>query len=189
MPFLLKSTEETRAHLNKASRKVMERVNAIKGALPKGPESEPISKLATLVGELDDIHSQQHTTWSAVAAAKERANQALTKADSAQAKAIANSGDIKALETGVGVIETMAIEARGEATVALRMSGTNLFLHQERQLSELQLCVVIKGVRPINREGRERYKDMMVAFENAMVEIGLGKQIQPKFLQLSLIHI
>ena len=114
MPFLLKSTEEARAYLNEASRKVMERVNAIKGALPKGSESEPISKLATLVGEgLDDIHSQQHTTWSAVAAAKERANQALTKADSAQAKAIANSGDNKALETGVGVIETMAMEARG----------------------------------------------------------------------------
>ena len=63
------------------------------------------------------------------------------------------------------------------------MSGTNLSLHQERQLNESQLCVVMKGVRPINKEGRERYKDMMVAFENAMVEIRLGKQIQPKFLQ------
>ena len=51
MPFFLKSAEEARAHLNEASRKVMERVNSIKGALPKGPESEPISKLATLVGE------------------------------------------------------------------------------------------------------------------------------------------
>ena len=126
MPFLLKSTKEARAYLNETSRKVMERVNAIKGTLPKGPESEPISKLATLVGEgLDDIHSQQHTTWSAVAAAEERANQALTKADSAQAKVTANSGDIRVLETGVGVIETMAVEARGDTTVALRMSGTN----------------------------------------------------------------
>ena len=58
-------------------------------------------------------------------AAEERANQALTKADSAQAKVTANSGDIRVLETGVGVIETMAVEARGDATVALRMSGTN----------------------------------------------------------------
>ena len=137
MPFLLKSTEEARAHLNEASRKVIERVNAIKGALPKGPESEPISKLATLVGEgLDDIHSQQHTTWNAVAAAEENANQAFTKANSAQVKATANSGYLRALETGVGVIETMAMEARGDATVALQMSGTNLSLHQERQLSE-----------------------------------------------------
>ena len=105
MPFLLKSTEEARAHLNEASRKVMERVNAIKGALPKGPESEPISKLATLVGEgLDDIHSQQHTTWNAVAAAEERANLAFAKADSAHVKATANSVEIKAIETGVGVI-------------------------------------------------------------------------------------
>ena len=184
MPFLLKSTEEARAHLNEASRKVMDRVKAIKGALPKGPESEPISKLATLVGEgLDDIHSQQHTTWNAVAAAEERANEAFAKADSAQAKATTNSGDLRTLETGVGVVETMAMEARGDATVALRMSGTNLSLHQERQLSDSQLCVVMKGVRPINKEGRERYKDMMVAFENAMVEIRLGKQIQPKFLQ------
>ena len=152
MPFLLKSTEEARAHLNEASRKVMDRVKAIKGALPKGPESEPISKLATLVGEgLDDIHSKQHTTWNAVAAAEERANQAFTKADSAQAKATTNSGDLRTLEAGVG---TMAMEARGDATVALRMSGTNLSLHQERQLSDSQLCVVMKGVRPINKEGR-----------------------------------
>ena len=120
MPFLFKSTEEARAHLNEASRKVMERVNAIKGALPKGPESEPISKLATLVGEgLDDIHSQQHTTWNAVAAAEERANQAFTKADSAQVKATANSGDLRTLEAGVGIIETMAMEARGDSTVCL----------------------------------------------------------------------
>ena len=59
------------------------------------------------------------------------------------------------LEAGVGIIETMAMEARGDATVALRMSGTNLSLHQERQLSDSQLCVVMKGVRPINKEGRE----------------------------------
>ena len=96
---------------------------------------------------------------------------------------LTNTTDIKALETGVGVIKTMAIEARGDPTIALRMSGTNLSLHQERQLSESQLSVVTKGVRPVNREGCECYKDMMVAFENAMVEIRLGKLIQPKFLQ------
>ena len=48
----------------------MERINAIKGTLPKGPESEPISNLATLVGEgLDDIRSQQHMTRNAEVAA------------------------------------------------------------------------------------------------------------------------
>ena len=55
--------------------------------------------------------------------ADKHANQALSKAKDAQAKALTNTADIKALETGVEVIETMTIEAREDSTIALRMSG------------------------------------------------------------------
>ena len=67
--------------------------------------------------------------------------------------------------------------------MAVRLAGTNLSHHQERQLADSQLCIVLKGVPQTLTEGREKYRDMAVAFSRAMGEIKLGGDIQPKLLQ------
>ena len=45
------------------------------------------------------------------------------------------------------------------------------------------MCIVLKGVPQTLTEGREKYRDMAVAFSRAMGEIKLGGDIQPKLLQ------
>ena len=45
------------------------------------------------------------------------------------------------------------------------------------------MCIVLKGVPQALTEGREKYRDMAVAFSRAMGEIKLGGDIQPKLLQ------
>ena len=64
MPFLLKSTPEARAHLNETSKKVRERIMAIKGALPKGPMADPVAKLATTVEEVVDANTESFAMGS-----------------------------------------------------------------------------------------------------------------------------
>ena len=67
MPFALKSTDEARAHLLEASKKVRERIQALKGSLPKSSASEPTIKLATILSDgMDDLRTQHLSTWSAI---------------------------------------------------------------------------------------------------------------------------
>ena len=91
--------------------------------------------------------------------------------------------EIKALEKAAGTLESMTVASQGDATMAVRLAGTNLSHHQERQLADSQLCIVLKGVPQALTEGREKYRDMAVAFSRAMGEIKLGGDIQPKLLQ------
>ena len=184
MPFLLKSTPEARAHLNETSKKVRERIMAIKGALPKGPMADPVAKLATTVEEVvEDLQTQNHSQWEALGKVDEAAKNSLSGVRDVNRAVETHSIEIKALETAAGELETMATESKADATLAVRLAGSNLSQHQERQLSESQLCVILKGVPQILVEGREKYRSMAAAFERAMGEIKLDRDIQPRLLQ------
>ena len=103
--------------------------------------------------------------------------------DDLRKKSAAHSVEIKALETAAETLETIAVEAKTDSTVAIWLAGFNLSQHQERQLSDSQLCIVMKGLPQNLTEGREKYRSMMGAFEKAMKERNLGRDIQPKLLQ------
>ena len=62
--------------------------------------------------------------------------------------------EIKALETTAETIESKALDARGDSTTAIKLASSNLSLHQERQLADVQLCIVIKGIPVASREAK-----------------------------------
>ena len=184
MPFLLKSTVEARTHLSEASRKVRQRIAALKGAAPKGASGEAILNLAQTVEDgMDDIHTQTHSTWEALDKVDAANRQTLAGVQEIRRMAETHTIEIKALEQATGTLESVAIEAKGDSGLAIKLAGSNLSQHQERQLQEAQMCIVLKGVPQVLTEGREKYRDMAAAFERAMVEIKLGREIHPKLLQ------
>ena len=109
-----------------------DRIMQLKGALPQGPQAEPLAKLATAVEEgIDDLHTQHHSTWDALTRVDECGKQALQGVTEVKRTIAVHTTEIKALEKAAGTLESMTVASQGDATMAVRLAGANLSHHQE----------------------------------------------------------
>ena len=182
MPITLKSTEEARRQLVKSSKEVAEKLGAIQKNLTS--KEEHLGQALGVLGKgLDDIHSQCLTTWSAVTKLEENSTAALQGVQEVQKVLELQQGDLETVTKATNSIEITAAEAKAEAAGASRSATTSLNATQDAQLANSFYCLIFKGVPLLLDGDREPYRMLMLAFEEAMSEIGLKGAIVPKSLR------
>ena len=124
MPIVLKSVEEAKRHLIQSSREITENLRE-KGNLEL--KDSQLSQAVNLMGRgLDEVHTQCFSTWAAIEQLKETEEAALKGVSDVQAICTTHSKNIQQIVDASDSVETIAIEAKSEATQAKRTAQSNL---------------------------------------------------------------
>ena len=179
---MLKSADEAKKHLTSSSQEIAERLRKLSSNL--GANGNKLGEVLGIMGKgFDDVHTQCHSTWAAVTNLGESSAVALNQIRETQKVLELQQADLAGLAKTAGDNEALAIEAKAEANTALRIAQGNLSHVQEAQLTASSYCLIFKGVPQKLTAGREKYREMMAAFEIVLEEMGLVGAFVPKSLR------
>ena len=182
MPIVLKSVEEAKRHLIQSSREIAENLRVLQGNLEL--KDSQLSQAVNLMGRgLDEVHTQCFSTWAAIEQLKETGEGALKGVSDVQAICTTHAENIQQIVEASDSVETIALEAKSDATLAKRTAQSNLSAAQDAQHRASQFCLIFKGIPQNLSGGKESYRQLITAFEEAMKEISLGKLFEPKSLK------
>ena len=182
MPVVLKSVEEAKRHLIQSSRDIAENLRTLQGKFEL--KDSQLSQAVTVMGKgLDEVHTQCFSTWAAIEQLKETGEAALKGVGEVQALCTTHADNIQQLADSADSVEIIAHEAKNEATQARRTAQSNLSAAQDAQHRASQFCLIFKGIPMSLEGGKESYRQLITAFEEAMKEISLGKLFEPKSLK------
>ena len=182
MPIVLKSADDARRHLTEASKEIADRLNDLNSSL--GANNGKLGEVLGIIGKgFDDIHTQCHSSWAAMSKLGESSVTAFSQIQETQKVLELQQNDLANIAKTAEANEAMAIEAKSDATTALRTANGNLSQLQETQLTASQYCLIFKGVPLCLEAGRENYRGMMRAFDQVLEELNLQGDILPKSLR------
>ena len=114
---------------------------------------------------------------------KETLEAALKGVSDMQAVCTTHAEYIQQIVDASDTVETIAIEAKSDATLAKRTAQSNLSAAQDAQHRASQFCLIFKGIPQNLTGGKESDRQLITAFEETMKEISFGKLFEPKSLK------
>jgi len=182
----LRSARDAKKALAESIKKVQSKLEACRSRMGPNSGLEPVSSLAKVVSEgLAEVNRAQAEAWDSIDLNNDNVTAALEGVQVAQNSLQMQAGDMQATASVAAEAKETANKNAGKLDRVARVASANLSKHQERQLAESHLNIVIKGIpcRTVAGEKKERYRDLIVAFQRAMAELNLQGEITPKTLR------